>query len=443
MNDLILLSRSGSDRATAYQGSNKIIRHGDRLYVGWLDAPEVDGGLTRIQLGVCDSRDGRLLGSFVLGKGIDNHCGPALAMDSTGRLHVIVGAHGFPGQSDFKGGRSGDFLYRWSDDPSSPESWSPPVSLGPYDTYPSLVVDAADTLHLVSRESGEHPRKLIYRRKFSGRDWEAPTAIALCPKPGYTAFMHGLSVGPDGRLHLTFQHLYSVAGETPGDVDARLAAYLVSDDGGDSWVEDGHVVQLPLTLETTKGFFKAPEGGIRLSNHVVDAKGRLWIFSSHPEKAGGILFRKDEAGWREIDTSKSLGRLNNQEGREISISRDVDGRIHLVMGTVPAGQSATWKDPHHELFHLVLDEEGRELAFGQLTETDPKFAHWLPSVENWNGVHPAESGTPWMLFTQEKETPGRSEILTDVFLARLPAPAGDTISISDDSLTPITKKTKP
>lgn len=406
-----LLSRNGSDRATAYLSSNKIIRQEERLYVSWLDAPEVDGGPAQIQLGVCDARDGRLLNSFVLGEGIDNHCGPAIAMDSTGRLHAILGAH------------SGNFLYRSSDNPSSPASWSPPTPLGPKDTYPSLIVDAADTLHLVNRESGAHPRKLVYRRKFSGQDWEAATPIALSPMPGYTNFMHCLSVGPDGRLHLTFQYHYSLTGLSPADAVARLAGYVISDDGGDTWAQDGEAAQLPLTMDTTHGFCRAPDGGIRLSNHVLDAKGRLWIFSSHPDKPGGILFRKDEREWLEIDTSKSLGTLDNRGGREISLSRDAGGRIHLVIGTVPGGLSAKWTDPRHELFHLVLNEDGQQLSFCQLTKTDPDFAHWLPSLENWNWVQPNRTGTPWMLFTQVKETAGRAEILTDVFLTRLPAPA--------------------
>lgn len=401
MEPLILLSARGSDRATAYLSSNKIIRKERRLFVGWLDGPEVAGGPERIQLGVCDAGSGALVSAYCLGEGIDNHCGPAITMDREGRLHAILGAH------------SGVFAYRWSDEPESLASWSPPELLGPYDTYPSLVVDGAGTLHLLSRESGAHPRKLIYRRRFQGRGWEEPIPIALSPRPGYTNFMHSLSVGPEGRLHLTFQYHYLTHGVSPADAVARLAAWITSDDGGDTWHQEGEKISLPLCLETTRGFLAAPDGGIRLSNHVVDSKGRLWIFSSSPEKGGGILFRRDEEGWTEIDTEQSLGTLDNRDGREISLSRDASGLIHLVIGTVPGGLAGTWKDPRHELFHLVLEESGKQHDFHQLTNFGQ--ASWLPSLENWNWFQPACTDTPWMLFTREKN--GNSP--TDVFLTKL------------------------
>ena len=40
----IALANAGSDRATAYNISNKLVRRGERLYVGWLDAPVEAGG---------------------------------------------------------------------------------------------------------------------------------------------------------------------------------------------------------------------------------------------------------------------------------------------------------------------------------------------------------------------------------------------------------------
>ncbi|MCB0111249.1 MAG: hypothetical protein KDE53_35245, partial [Caldilineaceae bacterium] len=128
------LSATGSDRATGYNMSNKIIRRDGQLFVGWLGAPVNSGEPTRIQLGVCDA-EGILQQTMQLGTGSDNHCGPALALDATGRLHAIIGAH------------AGDFLYRYADDPANPSAWSEPAALGPADTYPALAVDKAGTLH--------------------------------------------------------------------------------------------------------------------------------------------------------------------------------------------------------------------------------------------------------------------------------------------------------
>ena len=160
-----LLSESGSDRATGYNMSSKLIRRDDTLFVTWLDAPTELGQPAQAMLGVCEPQSGEMRSIIQLGEGVDNHCGAALALDSTGRLHAIVGAH------------SGDFLYRWSDTPSDAESWSASTPLGPSDTYPSLVVDAEGTLHLAHREAGER-WQLWYRRKRAGQPWE--NASATC-----------------------------------------------------------------------------------------------------------------------------------------------------------------------------------------------------------------------------------------------------------------------
>lgn len=404
MKSPLLLSRAGSDRATGYATSNKIIRHDGKIFVGWLDAPQFPGGPESIQLGVCDARSGGLLRAFSLGEGSDNHCGPALAVEGNGRLHAILGAH------------NGAFLHRYSDNPEDPTQWSSPHVMGPFDTYPSLVVDAQDTLHLMSRESGPHPRKLIYRRKRAAASWEAPVVIALSPQPGYTHFMQSLSVGPQGRLHATFQYHFAL--NSP-DATGRSAGHISSDDGGKTWQQDQTTITLPLTWETTRAFRTAPDGGIRISNHVVDSQDRVWIFSAVPEKPGGILFRRDATGWSEIDTRKNLDTLDNRNGREVSLSRDSAGFLHLVIGTAPGGLPSQWKDPRHELFHLILDEDGKQHFFGQITETDPTQAHWLPSVENWDWVRPRRPDAPLMLFTQESTMRSEGIPQTKVFLTQL------------------------
>jgi hypothetical protein len=246
--------------------SSKIIRRGDRLFVGWLDAPLGPGLPARIQLGVCDAVTGELEKTLQLGEGIDNHCGPALALDGHGRLHAVTGAH------------HGPFLYRWSDRPAIASSWSESEPLGPADTYPSLVVDSKGTLHLAHREKGER-WQLWYRRKRPGREWEPPQALAVSPTMGYNHFMQSITVGPDGTtLHLTFQFYYAQTGRAI-DCKGRAAVYLCSGDGGTTWFNEGaQCDSLPLTIETVRPICHHPEGGIRpgdgvrIGNHVVDAQ---------------------------------------------------------------------------------------------------------------------------------------------------------------------------
>jgi hypothetical protein len=89
-----LPSALGPDRATAYNMSCKIVRRGDQLYPTWLECPRMPGAPTLILLAACDSETGTVSKAFLLGEGIDNHCGAALALDRTGRLHAVIGAHG-------------------------------------------------------------------------------------------------------------------------------------------------------------------------------------------------------------------------------------------------------------------------------------------------------------------------------------------------------------
>ena len=85
MEQATLLTTMGSDRATAYNTSAKMVRRGDRLFVTWLDAPRNIGSPTVAMLGLVDLNTASLLNAFPLGGGIDNHCGAALALDGTGR----------------------------------------------------------------------------------------------------------------------------------------------------------------------------------------------------------------------------------------------------------------------------------------------------------------------------------------------------------------------
>jgi len=392
-----LLSSCGSDRATEYNNSSKIIRLADKLLIGWLDAAEGAVGPTRLRLGICSPCTGALQNTLLLGEAFDNHCGPALALDKDQRLHVMLGAHHQP------------FRYLWTDDLARPQTqdyssthWSNPEVLGPEDTYPSLITDAAGTLHLLYRAGGER-WQLWYRRKRPGQGWEHPHVIAISPVAGYNNFFHSISVGPGGALHLLFQFHYSL----PGDklVPGRFAVYLHSDDGGETWLNEGKKCAFPLTPTSAECFRAYPEGGLRLSGgHVVDAQDRPWIHVTTPDQGGGALLCRGSSGWKEIDISGTLGKFNLQDGhgRGISLSRSASGHIHLIVATNPDAQPAGWFDPRHELFHLVLTEEGKTVSFRQLTETDPTTANWLPALEKWDWTRPKECcvDDPWLIYTR-------------------------------------------
>lgn len=412
------LSTAGSDRATGYNMSSKLIRRGGRLFVGWLDAPAEKGQLARIMLGVCDGSTGVLQKTVQLGEGIDNHCGPALALDGSGRLHAIVGAH------------SGVFLYRWSDAPEDDASWRDPEPLGPGDTYPSLAVDREGILHLAHRERGDR-WQLWYRRKRPDRPWEAPVPLAISPVPGYNHFMQSLTVGPTGSVHIVFQFHYAESGRAQ-DCRGRAAVHLQSDDSGDTWYNEGERCgALPLTIDTMRPIVHRPDGdarqhGLRVGNHVVDAGNHPWFFSSMPGACGGILWRRTDAGWDGIDLASVIPNLNMEGGRSAAISRDAENRIHLMVAANPDGRETSWFDPSLELFYVILNADGGLVSCRQVTGSDASAAHWLPALEQWDWARPQGCCADgfWFAYTRGLNAGGiggdnKSALQTEVYLGKV------------------------
>jgi len=390
----ILLSTEGSDRGTAYNISGKIVRRGHRLFVGWLDAAAARGGAARIRLGVCDVETGELIRTLTLGEGVDNHCGPAIALDGNGRLHALVGAH------------HGDFLYRWSDDPEDQTTWSDPEPVGPHHSYPALAIDAQGTLHLAYREKGER-WQLQYTRKHPDGVWQPPVVIAESPVPGYNHFMHSLTVGEGtGNLHLTFQFHYDESGNAR-QCKGKAAVYVSSADGGDSWTNEGESCELPLKVDSARPFASCldnPEHSLRIGTHVVDAEGHPWLFCSLPDPPRGVIWRHTDRladqSWSEIDLAGISPQLDTSGGKSTAISRDAQGRIHLLVGTHPGGSPTGWYDPAMELFHITLEKDGSAACTPrQLTDNDPERARWLPSIEPWDWTRPDDIATDGHWFT--------------------------------------------
>ena len=390
----ILLSTEGSDRGTAYNISGKIVRRGHRLFVGWLDAAAARGGAARIRLGVCDVETGELIRTLTLGEGVDNHCGPAIALDGNGRLHALVGAH------------HGDFLYRWSDDPEDQTTWSDPEPVGPHHSYPALAIDAQGTLHLAYREKGER-WQLQYTRKHPDGVWQPPVVIAESPVPGYNHFMHSLTVGEGtGNLHLTFQFHYDESGNAR-QCKGKAAIYVSSADGGDSWTNEGESCELPLKVDSARPFASCldnPEHSLRIGTHVVDAEGHPWLFCSLPDPPRGVIWRHTDRladqSWSEIDLAGISPQLDTSGGKSTAISRDAQGRIHLLVGTHPGGSPTGWYDPAMELFHITLEKDGSAACTPrQLTDNDPERARWLPSIEPWDWTRPDDIATDGHWFT--------------------------------------------
>lgn len=135
----VRVSAIGERRATAYTMTNLIVRHKHRLLFTWQDQPITNA------LGRCDEDGSQARVLCVLGLPSDDHGNAALALDTQGRLHALIGAH------------HGPLLHRVCDDPEKPHAWRDVAELGAKATHPSLVCDRRGTLHLTYRSSVNNP----------------------------------------------------------------------------------------------------------------------------------------------------------------------------------------------------------------------------------------------------------------------------------------------
>lgn len=125
----------------------------------------------------------------------DPHNGPAITVDSEGTLHVVLGSHGRA------------LKYTYSKD--SGKTWAKTEDIESMygGTYPALVTDKNDTMHLVSRlNGGVNPLKyaLHHIRKEKGKPWQDMGRIMEPDRLGYNIYYHNLSIDKKGRLFLSY-----------------------------------------------------------------------------------------------------------------------------------------------------------------------------------------------------------------------------------------------
>ncbi|MBM4037637.1 MAG: hypothetical protein FJ290_03905 [Planctomycetes bacterium] len=422
----MLLSKTGGDRATAYVMSNKIARRRGLLVCTWL------GSDRQNCWALVEPNEPKLLKQGVVGgPRRDNHCSAAVATDTDGTLHLMVGAH------------FGTFdHYRM---PPDREAWEPVAdgqAICQAATYPSLVGDSAGTLHLAYRqEQGGRDPRLCYARRPRDGKWSAPRVLVTSAVTEHSWLTNAIEVGPKGRLHLVFTNTLPVADAGP---DARYygASHLYSDDAGETWRQFGRAEPLkepapaatlsriegdtldPARIETKYGGAPGPLNSyyhkILLSNATIDEGGRPWVIMHNLLTRAASLFRHDDAdGWVAtplLDAVRSvLPGFHIQHCGQLSRRRD--GTIEAVLMVAPEGERA-WGTKGTELVRLLVGPAGaiRKTELVCLREAD--MPHWLPSLERWCGHAPIER--PALLYTRGINAGGyqhnRNSVNTEVWL---------------------------
>ena len=375
------LSTTGSTRGTAYWMSNKIVTLGSKTHVAWLDM------ISEIKVCAYD-RDAKQWGPVVhVGTGHDNHGGPALAADSEGYLHLVFGPHG------------GEFQHHRSARPNDGSEWTEQPRFGVRGTYPSLVIDAHDTLHVTYRGMSV-PLKLVYQRRPKGGQWSAPRALVDPAVPdGYTQYGNSLYVQPDGTLHLSF-HIYDLhpaAGKSVG--------YLRSDDGGDTWTLAGdRPAKLPYRPDMPGWVEQGKDLDMRCGNVCCDPEGRPYFVALHqkPQPHTSTLWTFDEGKWRGIPLAPVVHtQFPNTHVLAECVSFDDAGNLYLL---AEISQHGGWGDKTNEIVLLYSEDRAKTFSLLPLSSDSGEVGNWLPSLERHTGHNPV--ALPALIYTHGE--PGKT-----------------------------------
>ncbi len=223
-----LPAHSGASNVVATLGDRTHLVFARRYAVdGHVGTPQYARGLNRA---TGEAADEVLLGAA--GIDIDGHNWPAVTLDSEGYLHAVLGAHGSKQGQHFK--------YARSLRPNDSTEFTPATRVHSGLTYPALVCDAQDTLHLVARSHGL-PYRLVYARKRPGEEWGELRDLIVPYVEGtafYAIWYHKLAIDREGRLFLSWWHYARPM--TPEQARAYLAKFpddeiAIGDDGALAW----------------------------------------------------------------------------------------------------------------------------------------------------------------------------------------------------------------
>jgi BNR repeat-like domain len=295
-----------------------------------------------------------------------NSFGPAAAVDSLGRLHVVW-YDDSPGNSEIYYKRSTDEGASWT--VSKRLTWTTGYSL-----RPAIAVDASDCLHIVWQENTPLNREIYYKKSTDGGStWTSFQRLTWT-----SSYSEGPAVAVDSsnKPHLVWHDA------TPGNWQVY---YKKSADGGASW--------------TTSERLTFSSGNAYVSAIVTAAPNQLHvIYYDYSPGNAEIYYRKSTNGGTSWLTRQRLT-WNSGSSGYADLARDAAGNLHVVWQDNTSG--------NEEIYYKKSTDGGTTWA-NSLRLTRTSGGSYYPSIA-------ADlSGNLYVVW--EDGTPGNGEIYYKKFV---------------------------
>ncbi|MBC8235239.1 BNR-4 repeat-containing protein [bacterium] len=390
-----VLSTTGSTRGTAYTMSNKILTYEGKTHVVWLNQ------IHKTYAQTYNHKGRRWSAPVFVGNGDDNHAGAALAMDSQGYLHLVFGPHHNPIQ------------YAVSAKPNSTAKWRIQPSFGGIcATYPSMVCDKDDTLHVCYRGAFERERPwgLMYQHKTKGGEWTEPVKLVDPEGPeAYTQFENALHLASDGTLFLAY-HLVCATESDHMHTRGMGFGVMCSKDGGNSWTAYSRGKE-PLALPTNPSSPCVIEFDeqmdVRVGNLICSDGNPFFTLNRREGKVHEtFLYRWWNNQWDSIsllpEAEKLFGECTMSDCCSLSISDD--GVLYIA--TTVCRRGGDWADSTNEIMLFTSRNLGETFSAYKISPQDPTTSNWLPSLERTTGHNKID--VPYLLYTHGEKGEGCS-----------------------------------
>jgi len=306
--DRTLVSTMGSNRATGYMTSNKILELDNGYLITYLES---DGATVEVILEHYDY-DHNQLSRVNIGKAENNHGGAAITIDREGYLHIVYGPHTTP------------MRHRRSTSPNQYVEFTDEIEFGEALTYPSILMNENNELIVAAREgtgSEDTSGSIEIWKMSSDRVFTKISSPVVNREKGYAAFNPSIAIDSQNRIHLVALVHEGTDDEGYGLYQALI--YLVSNNGGYTWENSkGKRLESYADVEEIGPFY---EGGVR-SNAVIGS-GVVAISS-----ADSVLVNFSTQATDELASGFYIGELRDSNWEFIRVGNDqgfFDGRYRV------------------------------------------------------------------------------------------------------------------